>query len=210
MQRQEASHEPCSADQRRHPPRRAGRTDHVVTLEQTLRTTPHDAWDACTNPERLGRWLEPVEGDLGVGGAYRLTERHPRDHRSLRQARAFRITWTHGDDASTVDVTFVRDGADTTIQLRHTISDNDHWETYGPAATGVGWDGSLLALTLLLSGNPGSGRAGMTAFDNTEAGRAFVADTAAAWQQAHVASGVAPDQARASSERTVAFYTTES
>ena len=49
-------------------------TDHVVTLEQTLRTTPYDAWDACTNPERLGRWFEPVEGDLGLGGRYRLTE----------------------------------------------------------------------------------------------------------------------------------------
>jgi len=74
----------------------------------------------------------------------------------------------------------------------------------------VGWDGSLLALSLMLSGDPGSGRAEMTSFDDTEAGRAFVADTAAAWQQAHIASGVAPDQARASSERTVAFYTSES
>ena len=186
-------------------------TDHVVTLEQTLRTTPYDAWDACTNPERLGRWFEPVEGDLGLGGRYRLTESGT--HGTIEvcdSPRAFRITWTHGDDTSTVDVTFVADGTDTTIQLRHTIPHNDHWETYGPAATGVGWDGSLLALSLMLSGDPGSGRAEMTAFDGTEAGRAFVADTAAAWQQAHVASGVAPDQARASSERTVAFYTSES
>jgi uncharacterized protein YndB with AHSA1/START domain len=29
-----------------------------------------DVWDACTNPERLARWWQPVEGDLRVGGRF--------------------------------------------------------------------------------------------------------------------------------------------
>jgi uncharacterized protein YndB with AHSA1/START domain len=29
-----------------------------------------DVWDACTNPDRLRRWYQPVEGDLRVGGTF--------------------------------------------------------------------------------------------------------------------------------------------
>lgn len=47
--------------------------EHIVVLEQTFATTPADFWAACTDPERLPRWFEPVEGDLRQGGRYRLT-----------------------------------------------------------------------------------------------------------------------------------------
>ena len=29
-------------------------------------------WDACTDPERIGRWFLPVSGDLRLGGRYQL------------------------------------------------------------------------------------------------------------------------------------------
>lgn len=31
-----------------------------------------DVWQACTDPERLPRWLTPVSGELRPGGRYRL------------------------------------------------------------------------------------------------------------------------------------------
>ena len=47
---------------------------NVITLTQTFPTTPDDLWDACTNPDRLARWFEPLTGDLRRGGRYRLLD----------------------------------------------------------------------------------------------------------------------------------------
>ena len=41
----------------------------VVRVEQVYDTDLEDLWDACTNPERLQRWIATVSGDLRVGGA---------------------------------------------------------------------------------------------------------------------------------------------
>ncbi len=43
----------------------------VVRLEDRFATDPEDLWDALTDPDRLGRWLGTVEGDLRVGGEFR-------------------------------------------------------------------------------------------------------------------------------------------
>lgn len=44
----------------------------TVVLRQTYRTDVDDLWEALTTPDRLARWLAPVEGDLREGGEYRI------------------------------------------------------------------------------------------------------------------------------------------
>ena len=43
-------------------------TRGAVRVEDVYDTDIHDLWEACTNPERLARWIAEVSGDLRVGG----------------------------------------------------------------------------------------------------------------------------------------------
>lgn len=40
----------------------------AVRVEDVYATDVDDLWDACTNPDRLARWIAEVTGDLRVGG----------------------------------------------------------------------------------------------------------------------------------------------
>lgn len=40
----------------------------AVRFERDYDTTVEDLWSALTEPDRLARWLDPVTGDLRVGG----------------------------------------------------------------------------------------------------------------------------------------------
>ena len=42
-----------------------------VRVEDVFATDADDLWAACTTPERLGRWIADVSGDLRVGGEFR-------------------------------------------------------------------------------------------------------------------------------------------
>ncbi|MFC4047470.1 SRPBCC domain-containing protein [Dactylosporangium siamense] len=41
----------------------------AVRVEDLYDTDIDDLWDACTNPERLARWIAKVSGELRVGGS---------------------------------------------------------------------------------------------------------------------------------------------
>ena len=43
-------------------------TRGAVRVEDLYDTDIDDLWQACTTPERLGRWIARVDGDLRVGG----------------------------------------------------------------------------------------------------------------------------------------------
>lgn len=45
----------------------------AVRVEQAYDTDLDDLWDACTNPERLQRWIATVTGDLRIGGTVHLS-----------------------------------------------------------------------------------------------------------------------------------------
>jgi uncharacterized protein YndB with AHSA1/START domain len=60
----------------------------VVTISQSYDATVEDVWDACTNPERILRWLMPVSGELRLGG--RISSRATRAARSRRATRRAR------------------------------------------------------------------------------------------------------------------------
>src|SRR5260370_27269819 len=44
----------------------------VVRIEDRYQTDIHDLWSALTDPDRLARWYGRVEGDLRLGGEFRL------------------------------------------------------------------------------------------------------------------------------------------
>lgn len=48
-------------------------TRGAVRLEDVYDTGIDDLWDACTNPDRLARWIARVEGDLRQGGIVHAT-----------------------------------------------------------------------------------------------------------------------------------------
>jgi uncharacterized protein YndB with AHSA1/START domain len=51
------------------------RSEHgtgVVRIEDRYPTDINDLWSALTDPRRLARWYGQVEGDLRVGGKFRL------------------------------------------------------------------------------------------------------------------------------------------
>ena len=120
---------------------------HVVELRRTYDAPAEDVWDACTNPERIPRWFLPVSGDLRLGGRFQLEGNAGGEISECEPPRRLAVTWEFGGDASLVTLDLVPAGGGATeLLLRHAVGDNDHWATYGPGATGVGWDLALLGL----------------------------------------------------------------
>lgn len=180
---------------------------HTVMLERTFRTSATDLWEAATNPERLSRWFEPIVGDLREGGRFRLSDSGTEGTIERCDApNAMRFTWEYGEDKTLLDIIISGSGNQTTLALRHTVSENEHWQTYGPAATGIGWDGALLALSFFLDGDHRAAPEEMVKFNASEEGHRFIAETAESWARAHIASGAASTVASQAAARTAAFY----
>jgi uncharacterized protein YndB with AHSA1/START domain len=45
----------------------------AIRVEELYDTHIDDLWEACTDPERLARWIAEVSGDLRVGGLIHAT-----------------------------------------------------------------------------------------------------------------------------------------
>ena len=64
-------------------------TRGAVRVEDVYDTDIDDLWEACTNPERLARWIAEVSGDLRVGGTvhavFTSTWTGPATDRGLRR-----------------------------------------------------------------------------------------------------------------------------
>lgn len=186
-----------------------GGTQHAVqTLSQTYPTTVDDLWAACTDPERLARWFAPVSGDLQLGGRYEIEGNASGTIEACDPPRTFAITWEFGGGTSQVSVRIDPDGDGARLTLEHAATGeagSEFWTQYGPGATGVGWDLSLLGLALHLLA--GSGRPeDETAFAQKPAVQRFIRESSAAWGEASVAAGTPEPEARAAAERTTAFY----
>jgi uncharacterized protein YndB with AHSA1/START domain len=182
----------------------------VVTLTRTFAAPVDDVWDACTSADRIPRWFLPVSGELRPGGRYALgTVNVSGVVERCDAPRSFAATWEHGDDVSGIEVRLdpAPDGG-TVLTLDHVGHvDDAFWTEFGPGATGIGWELGLLGLAGHLGApgvpTPDEGEA----WTVSEEGRAFVARSSDAWCAAHVASGADPVAARASADRTTAFYT---
>ncbi|UPK74519.1 SRPBCC domain-containing protein [Nocardioidaceae bacterium SCSIO 66511] len=179
----------------------------VVRFRRSYDTTVADLWSACTTPERIGRWLVPVTGDLKVSGHYQLEGNAGGEVLTCEPPHSFTATWEYGGDVSWIDVRFDEDDSgDARVTVEHLAVAGEHWAEFGPAAVGIGWELGLLGLGAELTGDPWSHEAGM-AWSASADGVRYIELSGRSWADAHEAAGTPADAARAAAERTVAAYT---
>ena len=188
---------------------RDGETAYAVVISRSFPVAVAALWDAVTNGEHIGLWFLRVSGELEVGGRYQLERNAGGTVTACEALSRFSLTWEFGEDLSWVDVAVAADGDNSArLTLTHSSRPSDHWDRYGPGATGVGWEMGLVGLAIHLS-DPEAALPEDATFTDTEEGRSFVRGSSAAWGEAAIAAGAEPGAARAAAERTTAFYTGE-
>ena len=185
-----------------------GRTANVIQATRSFAATREEIWAAMTDPERIPRWFLPISGDLRLGGRFQLEGNAAGEIIRCEPPHTLAVTWEFGGDVSWVDVRLHADNGGTRLVLEHTALPSDHWETYGPGATGVGWDLGLFGLDRYLAGAK-LDAAAFEAWSVTEPGKACVQQSARAWVDAAHASGLERELAELQGRRTAAFYTGE-
>jgi uncharacterized protein YndB with AHSA1/START domain len=184
---------------------------YTVEVRRRYEAEIDDVWDAITSPERLRRWLQPVTGDLEVGGKFELDGGEHGEILRCEPPRLLKVSWLFGPEAdawpgtSEVEVRLAAgpDG-DTEFELVHAAAVGEPlFPTYGPGAGGVGWDLRLLALAQFLDGRE---IADHEAVQKSPEGREFIRRSAAAWGEAHLAAGGEPERVAAAVEATTKFY----
>ena len=133
----------------------------VATISQAYATTVEDLWNACTSAERLPRWFGPVSGDLEVGGRYRIEGNADGTIEACEPPSRVKVTWEFAGNTSWVTIRITEDDDGARLTLEHETTEDfpsDFWTTYGPGATGVGWDLAFLGLatacTLIVTNLP--------------------------------------------------------
>jgi uncharacterized protein YndB with AHSA1/START domain len=119
-----------------------------------------DVWSACTEPDRIGRWLAPIDGDLRLGGTFQLKGNAGGEILRCEEPHLIKVTWAFGEGMSTeVEVRLTRgEAGGTMLELEHSSPAeiiDEMVRTYGPGGTigiGTGWDLALLGLDLFLQG----------------------------------------------------------
>jgi uncharacterized protein YndB with AHSA1/START domain len=182
---------------------------YTVVLRRRYDAEIEDVWDAITTAERLSRWFLPVSGDLRLGGRYQLEGNAGGEILRCEPPRLLKVSWLFGpeakDGSSEVEVRLAPgpDG-DTEFELVHAaVVDEVFFPTYGPGATGVGWDLGLLGLAMHLAGES---IGDPSAFESSPVARDFSRRSAASWGEAHLAAGADPAAVKAAVEATTKFY----
>jgi uncharacterized protein YndB with AHSA1/START domain len=186
--------------------------ERVVVASRSYDTAMADVWDALTNPERIPRWFLPITGELRVGGRYQLQGNAGGEILRCAPPAELRISWEFNGDVSFVEVRLTALAPEQTrLELQHgrSTAPNEHWDKFGPGATGVGWDLTLYGLGLNLASGESNDPASSMAWLGSEEGKAFCRTSSEAWGQAHIASGTEPSVALAAAARTAAAYTGE-
>jgi len=191
-----------------------GRPARAVEGSRFYSTEVEDLWDAVTNAERLPRWFLPINGDLRLGGRYHLEGNAEGTITRCDPPDALDVTWECGGSVSWVSLRLVPENKGARLTLVHTMLKDEpgeaHWATYGPGATGVGWDLSFLGLGLHLeSGGEALDREVVDAWLVSEQGKALIHSCAETWGSAHTAAGEDAQIARAMAAQTASFYAGE-
>jgi uncharacterized protein YndB with AHSA1/START domain len=179
----------------------------VVTISQSYDTDAADLWDACTSIERIPRWFLPVSGDLRVGGRYELEGNAHGTVLTCDAPREFTATWECGGAVSWIEVRIFEEGAHRSrFELQHIAHVDDHWEQFGPGATGMGYDGALVGLTIHLATGETVDQSSGHEWMASDEGRRFTRSSGEAWYEANIAAGADREWARAAADRCIAAY----
>lgn len=183
----------------------------VVALTRTYDADIADVWDAVTNPERLSRWFLPVDGELKVGGRYQTQGNAGGEILECEPPHRYLITWVFAPEPTEKDITEVEvrlreDGDRTVLELRHEATvDPQMWSQFGPGAVGVGWDLTLLGLTMHLE-HPDAAAPPAEEFEKDPRSRDFIIASSEAWGAANAKYGTPPDEVAAQTAATTNFY----
>lgn len=135
----------------------AGEPGRSVLLRRTYAADVEDVWDACTNPDRVARWMGPVTGDLRLGGTFQVEDNAGGEILECERPRHLRLTWVLGEGMTTdVELRLAPGDAGTVLELEHTTPAavlDELVRAYGPGGTigiGGGWDIALVGLDLHL------------------------------------------------------------
>jgi uncharacterized protein YndB with AHSA1/START domain len=181
----------------------------ALTISQVYDTDIDDMWDVVTDASRIERWFMPVTGELQEGGRYQLEGNAGGSVTACEKPRFYAATWEFGGQVSWIEVRLSEEGDERTrFELTHIAHVDEHWDQYGPAAVGIGWDSGLLGLALHLSA-PDAPRDtdAVMAWTVSEEGKTFMLLSSEAWAEADVADGEDPESARARAATTYAAYT---
>jgi len=187
-----------------------GRQAHVVRLTRAYETSMEDLWSACTDAERIPRWLLPISGELRAGGHYQLEGNAGGAITRCDPPRHLAASWEYGGSVSWIELTLTpRSPGVTELVLEHIshVEDDEKWATFGPGAVGVGWDLMLKALADHLASGAALDHHHAHEWMASEAGRQFMTHSAQGWMTADIDAGADADRARNAAEQTTAFYT---
>ena len=173
-----------------------GRPAHTVELSRTFATSVNDLWDA------ISQWFQPVTGNLETGVRYQFEGNAGGTITACEKPSRLAATWEWGEDISWVEVNLAVSGAGARLTLSHTAHVTEHWRTYGPGATGVGWELALLGLATHLASS------GAPMPEPSDIATApVVGKSSRGWRFAAIEAGTDTELARAAAARTFAFYT---
>jgi uncharacterized protein YndB with AHSA1/START domain len=183
----------------------------TVMISQAFPADQADVFHACTDAERIPRWLMPVSGDLRLGGRYQLHGNAGGEVQECDPPNGFKITWEFADEVSWVEVTITPEGEGRTRLTVEHIShvDDERWKEFGPGAVGIGWDMMVMGLDLHLAAGPESKVNGeeVMAWMATSEGVELMTRSGDEWRRAGIAAGTDPTEADAAAARTIAAYT---
>jgi len=181
----------------------------VATISQSYDTTIEDLWDACTNIQRIPRWLMPITGELRLGGRYQLEGNAGGVVESCDRPEHFSATWEFGGEVSWIDVKLASTAAGRAkLTVEHVAHvDAERWAQYGPSAVGIGWDSMFLGLALHLSSGAAMDPAEAMSWMASDDGKQFMRASSQRWCDAEILDGADPVAAQAAADRTYAAYT---
>jgi uncharacterized protein YndB with AHSA1/START domain len=186
-----------------------GREANEIVMSRTYDAPIDDVWSACSEGDRLSRWLGPVSGDLKLGGEFQIEGNAGGEIIACEPPERVRVTWIFGDPGenpySEVEVRLAKAGDDaTTVTLTHSaVVDPEFAWQFGPGAVGVGWDLALLALGALLRGEEFGSAEEVEASPEM---REYIIASAAAWGDADAAAGTPSEDAARRAAATRDFF----
>jgi uncharacterized protein YndB with AHSA1/START domain len=128
----------------------------VAVFTRTYATSIEDLWDACTNPERLGRWYTPVTGDLRVGGTFAQVQMGSGTILECDAPRLLKVSLGGGADEIELRLAPGAEDGTTTLELQHATTIDSHdigGQTFDAIfCMGGGYYPRFLALDLHLRG----------------------------------------------------------
>lgn len=130
-------------------------TRGAVRVEDVYDTDIDDLWDACTNPERLERWMAKVSGDLRVGGSFQAvftsTWNGPGRIDVCEKPHHLLLTTEPGtEDEAQIEAWLTADGARTRLVVEERGLPRDRLHFYG-----AGWQAHLEDLARSLGSTAG-------------------------------------------------------